>query len=198
MIRLLLLTVSFIGGFLLMSIELIYPRISALYFGNTLLVWAADLSLALFFMSIGYLIGSKVVDFKMNNTTIKNCLLVSYLMICVFLIFLPYVYDSILIILLPLNILLGLFLFGGFVMFFTIGLLAFSSPLLVYYYNNLTSSNKNSGMLFSISTIGGVIAIILIGLLSIPFLGIKLTCHMLSVFIFINIILIRLTTYFTK
>ncbi len=187
----LLLLTAFLGGFVLMSMELIYPRISIIWFGNVLSVWAIDLSMSLVIVAIGYRIGSWLLIRKKWKMT--TYLLLIYLITAVYLSIMNLTYSIILEKISRLDIALGSIMFSIIFMFPTIGLLAVSGPLLVYLKNNF-SVKKTLGpsLIFGFSTLGGAISMLVIGLYSLPYLGISVTIYCLVTVLIVNASLILL------
>lgn len=58
--NLLVLSLAFISGFIIMSIELLGGRILAPYFGSSIYVWGSIITVFMLSLSIGYLIGGRL------------------------------------------------------------------------------------------------------------------------------------------
>lgn len=185
----LLLITAFLSGFVLMSMELVYPRVSIVWFGNVLVVWAIDLSMSLVVIAIGYWFGSWLLLRKKKEIT--SYLFLIYLTTAVYLILINLTHEIVLNQISTLDITLGTILFSILFMLPTMGLLAVSGPLLVHLKSTLSQKNVfSSSVIFGVSTLGGAIAMLVIGLYSLPYLGIKITVYCLVALLVINSLLI--------
>lgn len=158
-----------------MSGEIIYPRISAIWFGNTLDIWVADLSMSLFIVALGYLAGSHLL--KKKRRVIKP-LLLAYFISAAFYAALPLFYSRLLDGMLALPVVAGAYLFAWVFMIPTMGLLAFTSPLLVSA--SAAEINKGASFVFGLSTLSGAIAMPVVGTYFLPYFGIRATCWFIS------------------
>lgn len=186
----LLLLTAFIGGFVLMSMELVYPRISIIWFGNVLSVWAIDLSMSLISIAIGYWIGSLLISRKKRN--IITYLFSIYLFTAAYLLLMKFINHDMLEMISQMDVISGSVVFSLLFMFPTMGLLAVTSPILVYLKNSVSTKNtSSSSLIFGTSTIGGAISMLAVGLYSLPYLGINITILALSgLLIFISFLLL--------
>lgn len=60
LVRLTILSVAFVGGFAIMTIELLGGRILSPYFGSSVYVWGSIITVFMLSLSIGYLCGGKL------------------------------------------------------------------------------------------------------------------------------------------
>lgn len=65
----LILTLAFISGFIIMSVELLGGRIMAPYFGSSIYVWGSIITVFMLSLSIGYLLGGRL---SMYNPDLKR------------------------------------------------------------------------------------------------------------------------------
>lgn len=179
---------AFIGGFVLLAVELIYPRISAIWFGNILDIWAVDLSMSLLVIAIGYRSGSYFLKYKLSK--LFPILYMCYLLVGVFFIFIPHFYSSILNSFLNFPVIIGAIMFAFIFMITTMGILAAASPLLVEIASKSPTQKNATSFIYGISTLGGAAAMLFIGLYFIPYFGIKFSCYLLGILTFLNLILI--------
>lgn len=187
--KFLLIIIAFLGGFVLMSMELVFPRISMIWFGNVLSVWAIDLSMSLVIIAIGYRLGSWLL--QKNKYPLKACLIAVYFFGAFYLLLINVLYKALMEYIAPLDEVFGSLLFSMILMFPTMGILAFSGPLLVKIFN-ATSSKHNSGssLIFGFSTLGGAVAMLIVGLYTLPNLGISITFYFLILLLLLNAFLI--------
>lgn len=65
----LVMSLAFISGFIIMSIELLGGRILAPYFGSSIYVWGSIITVFMLSLSIGYLLGGKL---SLKQTSLKR------------------------------------------------------------------------------------------------------------------------------
>ena len=53
-------TLAFVGGFVIMSLELLGGRVLAPYFGNSIYVWGSIITVFMLSLSLGYLLGGRL------------------------------------------------------------------------------------------------------------------------------------------
>jgi hypothetical protein len=184
----LLILIAFLGGFVLMSVELIYPRISAIWFGNILEIWAVDLSMALLVIAAGYRTGTYLLSRFQNNAF--KMLIIFYTCTVMYFFIIPHLYSSILDSLLSFSTVTGAVFFALLFMIPTMGVLAVTSPLLIEIVNQYFLFKNATPFLFGASSIGGALAMLLIGLYFLPYFGIELTCYMLATILTFNLFFI--------
>lgn len=59
-IKLLILSLAFVSGFIIMGVELLGGRILSPYFGSSIYVWGSIITVFMMSLSIGYLVGGKL------------------------------------------------------------------------------------------------------------------------------------------
>lgn len=180
--------IAWIGGSVLMSVELIYPRISAIWFGNTLHVWAIDISASLLVIALGYKTGTYLLHKK--NHLVYSFLYSAYLVSAFCFALIPFSYAFILDNLLGLSGFMASWLFALIFMLPTMGLLAFTSPVLVQLVSGSTTSRTSASFIYGISSFGGAFTMLWMGLYTLPNLGIRLNCFIMSFLILIPILLL--------
>jgi hypothetical protein len=186
---LLLLITAFLGGFVLMSMELIYPRISIIWFGNVLSVWAIDLSMSLVIIAVGYRIGSWLL--KVKKRKISFYLVWIYLFVTCYLLIMSVTHEIILENISYWGVIPGSILFSLIFMLPTMGVLAISGPLLVSFLDEISLNKKSStSIIFGTSTMGGAISMLVIGLYFLPNMGITMTIYTVVVLLGLNALLI--------
>lgn len=183
--KFLVLLISFISGFVLMSVELLFPRISAIWFGNILNIWAINIAMSLLIIGFGYKTGSILLK---RGTSPKKILLTVYGLVALYLAVFPDLYTSVLDSLIHMNENLGAMLFSCFLMLPTIGLLAVSSPVLV----SRSKPQLDTSAVFFSSTTGGALSILTTGLFLIPYHGIGQTFIVMAAFMALNLVVLFL------
>ena len=167
-----LLSIIFFTGAAVLSLELLASRILTPFFGVSLHIWTAILSVTLIFLAIGYQIGGWITS-KISSEFYEE-----------FFFFIPFVSSvSILIstitypILLPNLIifdpLIGCFLASSLLLAIPLVLMSSLNPVLISIIKNKDdqSSDSKSGLVLFISTIGSVFGVIFTSLVLIPYLS---------------------------
>ena len=67
--NLLVLSLAFVSGFIIMSVELLGGRILAPYFGSSIFVWGSIITVFMLSLSLGYLFGGKL---SLRNPSLKQ------------------------------------------------------------------------------------------------------------------------------
>ena len=150
----------------ILSIKLIKP-----YVGSSIYVWTSVLSITLTGLAIGYFLGASLS--KKNQ--LKH--LTSLLMVASILLVLTPVYSSLI---LPITIYMqlktGTLVAALLIILPVMILLGTASPLIIQQLNTLKNNNGNStGIIYSISTIGGILFTIITVYVAIPCIGVRLS-----------------------
>lgn len=172
------LALSFIEGASVMAAELLGAKLLAPFFGSSLYVWASVMAVTLMGLALGYFLGGMYSsginrEKKLYKILVLGAVVISLMPFTVqmcFAIFsdlslLPSVLFSSVILLVPPVFLMGM------VSPFIIGLID-------GYYNN---PGKSSGIVYAVSTLGGILATFLFGFYVIPSLGLVMPCMVIAI-----------------
>lgn len=182
-----LLVMAFFGGMALMSMELIFPKMSMIWFGNILTVWSANLIMALLTIAGGYALGSILLR-KVDNP--KIWLIFLYCACGVFFFTMPFFQNAFFEFFLETDESLGSLIAAAVFMVPSIGVLAITSPILISELESYNAKEKtNASVIFGTSTIAGVVALLIGGLFVIPYLGLTSLTQICGGFMVINVIL---------
>ena len=171
--KFLLYLVVFICGGAVLAIEILGTRIIGPYYGVSIFLWSALISVTLVALSVGYMIGGRIAD-KKNN---YNVLAIIIALSGVITMLIPVFRDSVIGITESMGLRTSV-LISSFILFFPpLTLLGMVSPYAIKLRTqSLDNIGTRAGDLYSVSTIGSVIAALLTGYLLIPNIGvIKLT-----------------------
>lgn len=171
--KVLLYLIVFICGGSVLAIEILGTRIIGPFYGVSLFLWSALISITLIGLSAGYMIGGRLAD-KMKSYNVLSVIIAS---------------SGILVLLIPLlrNNVIGVtetmglrtaVLISSFIMFFPpLTLLGIVSPYAIKLRTqSLDEVGTRAGDLYAVSTIGSVLAALLTGFILIPNIGVmKLT-----------------------
>lgn len=167
-----LLIVSFIEGGALMSAELISAKLIGPYYGSSLIVWTSVFVCTLSGLALGYFLGGKKARGEKLMQTLLKVITVSTLLFALMHPLANFVMEVTLSLPIELGSLISVlvFLFPLLVCFGMV------SPIIIKL---ITQENKfaglNSGTVYTISTLGGIIYSLFIGFYFIPELGIKMS-----------------------
>jgi predicted membrane-bound spermidine synthase len=171
--RLLIYVIVFICGGSILALEILGTRIIGPFYGVSLFLWSALISITLIALSVGYMIGGRLADRKESF----NLLGVIIMIAGVITILIPVFRNSII----EMTESLGLrtaVLVSSFILFFPpLSLLGMVSPYAIKMRTrSLDEVGTRAGDLYALSTIGSVLAALLTGFVLIPNFGVvKLT-----------------------
>ena len=82
--RFLLYVIAFISGFVMMAYEILGVRVLTPFYGSSVYVWGATISVFLAGLSIGYAVGGRIADRRADGKTLALLVTVPGLMIVLF------------------------------------------------------------------------------------------------------------------
>jgi predicted membrane-bound spermidine synthase len=182
----LLLLVSFLEGSALMAAEILSAKIMAPYYGNSLVVWTSVFVCTLSGLALGYYFGGKLSAKEHNLKNLQKVLLFS----TVFFVIMSPLSSFMMELTLSFPIELGSIF--SVIIFLMPLLIAFGmvSPLIINLLTKeIKEAGNNAGNVYTISTVGGIITTLIIGLYAIPTIGIKTSIFMASGVLFIATII---------
>lgn len=185
-----LLLLSFVEGSCVMVAELAGGKMLAPYFGSSLYVWASTLAITLGALTIGYYLGgefSKREPERRTKTLFTVIAIASGLVILM-----PVLANSIMSATLELSFIAGMVISQLLFLLPPIMGMGIVSPMLISMMAENNPSGKAAGLVYAISTLGGVIATLLTGFWLVPAIGISIPCVAIGVLLFLlNIIILR-------
>lgn len=166
-----LLLLSFIEGAAVMAAELCGAKLLAPIFGSSLYVWASIMGITLAALALGYFFGGWLSEkSEKHNTTLFQVL--SLAALC--LLFMPVVSFYLVPRISYLSFLNGVVLSSMVLLFLPIFFLATSSPLFISMQSVENSApGKVSGVIYAVSTAGGIFSTFLCGFYLIPQIGLN-------------------------
>jgi len=162
--------ISFIEGGVLMAYEVIASKLYTPLIGNSIYVWTSILTITLLGLALGYKQGDKTA---IDRPKLAHILLLAG----TFMLIIPYVYATILTPFLSLDIRALSIISGVVILLIPMFLLGQVSPILIRLISrgNEENAGYNSGLIYFIGTIGGVILNIVSIFLLLELLGVKKT-----------------------
>ena len=161
--------VVFVGGAAVLAIEILGTRILGPFYGVSLFLWSALITVTLVALSAGYAIGGRWADRGATPTRLYYLLLAAGLWtLCV-----PWLRDPILVVAEPFGLRFAV-LVAAFILFAPpLTLLGMVSPYAIRVRaSSLSVVGTTAGDLYAISTVGSVVAALLTGFVLIPSVGV--------------------------
>jgi predicted membrane-bound spermidine synthase len=170
-----LFTLSFIEGSALMIAELCGSKMIAPFFGTSIYVWASTLSITLIALALGYFLGGWITKKTENiHKTLCTIVLVAGILICL----MPRISHKVMSLTLDLSFFTGMIISQLSYMLIPILLLGMVSPIIIFIITTEdTDAGKNAGLIYAISTIGGIVFTLLFGFYIITQFGIKVPIY---------------------
>lgn len=185
-----LLLLSFIEGACVMVAELAGGKMLAPFFGSSLYVWASTLAITLGALTLGYYIGGEWS--KQELTKRKKTLFTVITIASALVIIMPAWANQIMSKTIEMNFLTGMLLSQILFLLPPILGMGIVSPMLISLIAENNSSGKAAGMVYAISTLGGVIATLLTGFYLVPVVGIAIPCVVIGTTLFLlNVFILR-------
>lgn len=191
-----ILTLAFLNGAGIMSFEMICGKMLAPFYGTSLEVWAVTLAVVMSGLAIGYWLGGKYSAKYTEVTSLGSLLFFAAITVALApllgKVFFAFAYSQFGIsgsILSSIVIILPYMMLAGMV-----------SPILTHIIStDENDSGRSAGKIFSLSTIGGVLATFLTGFWFIPLLGLETAVIILAViYILMGFVLIIGQSFKTK
>jgi predicted membrane-bound spermidine synthase len=174
----LLLLAGFISGGAVMAVELLSAKIIAAWYGNSLYVWSAVLAITLGGLATGYFLGG-YLSLKNNRRFI---LLAALIAVSLLVFLMPVISSMIMESTLKISLKTGIVI--SCLVFVFPPLLCFGlvSPLIIgVIEQRINEPGKVSGIVYSISTVGGILFTFLTGYFFIPYCGLKQTSYIMGI-----------------
>lgn len=166
----LLLLISFLEGGALMITELLGAKITAPYYGTSLHVWGAVLTVTLVGLALGYRLGGWLSGRPRLERNLFVVLLLGAFLIAIGPLIGPFVLlhtDN-------LGIRAGALTAVALYLLPPVLCMGMVSPMITQLAGPVFRSGQAAGTVYAVSTVGGILATFLAGFVLIPFLGIRL------------------------
>jgi predicted membrane-bound spermidine synthase len=164
---------SFIEGASVMGAELLGAKMLAPYFGSSLYVWASVLAITLGGLAAGYFAGG-VMSYKS-----KNPLTLFYVLVAAatFTVLMPFSSKLILWAIGLHSLIPSVIISSIFILFPPVFMMGMVSPLIIRAITvDVEHSGKAAGIIYAVSTVGGIIATFAFGFFIIPAFGLTIPC----------------------
>ena len=164
-----LLSIIFVTGAIVLSLELLASRILLPFFGSSIYIWTSILSVTLIFLAFGYQLGGWITS-KVSSNYYEELFIFIPFVSAIFILISTLAYPILLPYLLNFNLLAGCFIGSSLLLAIPLILMSSLNPILISIIKskNDQSSDSKSGFILSISTFGSVFGVIFTGLVLIP------------------------------
>lgn len=172
--------IAFAEGAAVMGIELAGVKIISPFFGTTLYVWAAVLSVTLGGLALGYFLGGGVASRFSGLKSTPLVLLIGALLIAL----MPFTALTIMPATANLGIRLGALLSATLFLMPPLICLGMISPILIQLgIREFDKAGKTAGTVYAVSTTGGILMTLLMGFYLLPEWGVKASIWLVAVII---------------
>lgn len=182
-----LLAISFLEGAALMAVELIGAKLLAPWYGSSIYVWSAVLGMTLGGLALGYFGGAAVLK-RVGGRSPKQVLSIVLAGGAFISLLLPFYSPVILSISIALgNLQLGILFATLFILVPPLLLFGMVSPLVIHLLSAKGApGGRATGLVYGISTLGGILATFLFAFQFMPYLGLTLSCLLVAVMLLIG------------
>ncbi len=187
----LLIFISFIAGYLIMSLELLGFRILAPHFGNSIYVWGSLIGLVLAALAGGYYLGGWLAD---NKKADIGLILKLYGAAALFLLFDLFSYSRILKYFGAQGVIFGSFMAAALIFLIPMVVLAAVSPIVIKILSEQEKTGRSAGLVYAWGTIGSLLGTFLTAFVLIPYFGSRLafySCFFLALIVLAILFLMR-------
>lgn len=162
----------FLEGFAVMAAEIMAAKLIGPFFGNSLYIWASVLGITLIALALGYFIGG-YISHAYENSSERNALS-AFVLGSFFLMAMPYISLNVMTSFLEKNIVLGAIVSLCLFLLPVLCFFGMSTPIFIRILNHREdTSGKISGLVYAISTFGGILATFSFGFYFLSAYGIK-------------------------
>ncbi len=164
--------ISFIEGASVMAAEISGAKILAPFFGSSLYVWSSVMAVTLGGLAGGYFFGGKLSNRNHKETHLLYILMAAVCCLCC----MPFMGSVFYISGAHLSLIPAVIISVFILLFPTMLCMGATSPLIISILTHTSAeSGENSGKIYAISTVGGILATFLCGFYLIPNAGVTLT-----------------------
>jgi predicted membrane-bound spermidine synthase len=172
---------AFIEGAVVLSVEILGAKILTPFFGNSLTVWTSIIGITITFLTLGYYAGGYLSRRQALHKVLSYMLSIAAILILIMQSWAPALFNSIADSSLYNSSIIASCLLLGPPMF----ALGTTSPVIIQQLTKqVHDSGKKAGLVYAVSTLGGICFIFLFGFLIIPNLGISIPLAALSLILF--------------
>ncbi|NQY12189.1 MAG: fused MFS/spermidine synthase [Flavobacteriales bacterium] len=182
------LILAFVEGFAVMAVEMFSVRIISPFYGSTHTLWTSVLASTLFSLAIGYFAGGQLAAGKEKpKKVILHLLLAAGVLICS----MSFYSIEVMKFFFYFGFLTAIIMSPFFILILPLMLLGSTSPIIIKAcQNDETPSGKVAGIIFTVSTFGGIVGAFLFGLLIIPNWGVQIPGLIVGLLVFVTALVV--------
>jgi predicted membrane-bound spermidine synthase len=175
--------ISFVEGGALMAVELMGAKLITPFYGNSIYVWASVLGFTLGGLVIGYFVGGRLSTRAPSRSVLYRLMLASAALVAL----MPFLAPAILSMTSGMEFRPAILVSAFLILLPPIVIFGMVSPMVIRLLTaRLEEVGKSAGRIYAISTLGGIVLNFSMGLLLIPYVGLRisalLTAGLLAIF----------------
>ena len=175
--------VVFIGGASVLAIEILGTRVLGPFYGVSLFLWSALITVTLAALSLGYAVGGCWADRGANFSKLALILTGAGL----WLLMTPWIKRPVLDLVEPAGLRIAVLAASSILFFVPLALLGMISPYAIRLKaKNLDEVGRTAGNLYAVSTVASVVAALLTGFVLIPNVGVSRLILLIGVFLLLG------------
>ena len=181
------LAISLLSGAAIMAIEVSMAKLFEPKVGYSITLWSSIIAFTMLGLALGYYLSPKFARFSKYKVALP-------LLVSLVLSFLsPYLFEILSGMFESLGVQMVIFLCSFFLLVPNLLFLGSVSPSLIGMINEQAeTSGKSAGTIFSVSTAGGILACLIFGLYTLPYLGISFSFVLVSLLLLVGLLLVLL------
>jgi predicted membrane-bound spermidine synthase len=181
--------VAFLSGFVVMAVEILGARMMAPVFGQSLFIWASVIGITLGGLTIGYFLGGFVSD---RFPKLEGLFFV-FLICAIILQVILFCASPLLIATVKLGLRLGSVISACIILLVPLTLLGMVSPYIIRLASReIAVVGRTAGVVYAISTFGGIAGVFITAFLLLPFSGVRATMIYSTILLCISALLCSL------
>jgi spermidine synthase len=164
--RNLLLVAAFFEGFYLLVIELFYIQLLKPVYGDSYFVWLTMIAVTMAGSGIGYFSGGAIC--KKSDAFVRAIIFIILNSISILIAIIYPLNEFLSVQLAETDLVTGLIIHSLFILLLPVSLVTLFNPIIINYVSKVYKSGKASGLVFFVSTIGGITGVYLLAFLLFP------------------------------
>ena len=179
-------TLVFIGGAAVLAIEILGTRILGPFYGVSLFLWSALITVTLAALSVGYVVGGRWADRGPRYSRLALVLAGAGL----WLLLVPWIKRPLLDLMAPVGLRTAVLVTSSVLFFVPLALLGMVSPYAIRLKAaSLDEVGKTAGDIYAVSTVASVIAALLTGFVLIPNVGVSRLILLIGVLLLLGAVI---------
>ena len=176
-------TISFIEGGALMAVELIGAKLVTPFFGNSIYVWAAALGFTLSGLMAGYFLGGWLSVRYPQRRLLYGLVIASGILVAL----MPLTAPGIVSVTSSMGLRPAILISEFLLLFPPVLLFGVVSPMVIRLITEQVEEvGRSAGRIYALSTSGGILLNFIVGLLTIPFLGVRFSAWLTAALLCIS------------